>query len=79
MNAWDKAVEAYKAMNKAYDELPEGVYSSDTTHALDEAYELALQEGGFMDSQIVDECWGEQSHCQTLLIHLTYNKEWITK
>lgn len=57
MNAWDKAVEAYKAMNKAYDELPEGVYSSDTTRALDEAYELALQEGGFMDSQIVDECW----------------------
>ena len=59
MNAWDKAVEAYKAMNKAYGELPEGVYESEATRALSEAYELALEEGDLMDSQIVDECWGE--------------------
>lgn len=59
MDAFAKAVEIYKARNLAYGELPEGVYESEATRALDEAYELALEEGDLMDSQIVDECWGE--------------------
>lgn len=57
MDNFEKAIELYKAMNEAYDALPDGVYESDATKATEEAYHSALDEYGIMDSQIVDECW----------------------
>jgi len=57
MNAFDKAVELYIAMNKAYAELPEGKYESKATKVATKAYHEALTAGDLMDSEIVDHCW----------------------
>jgi hypothetical protein len=58
MDMWDKAIELYIAMQKAYGELPEGVYESAKTQSAEAEYYALLSESGLMDSQIVDECWG---------------------
>jgi hypothetical protein len=57
MNKFDKAVELYIAMNKAYAELPDGKYESKATKVATKAYHEALTDGDLMDSQIVDHCW----------------------
>lgn len=51
MDNFEKTVELYKIMNARY------VSDSEQTLADIKAYESALDEYGFMDSQIVDECW----------------------
>lgn len=48
MDNFEKTVALYKAMNENYCEATESAYYS------------ALDEYGFMDSQIVDECWSYQ-------------------
>jgi hypothetical protein len=58
MDMWDKAIELYVAMEKAYRALPEDVYESAETELAMAEYYAVLNESGIMDSQIVDECWG---------------------
>ncbi len=45
MNEFQKAVELYIAMNKAYAELPEGKYESKATKFATKAYHEALSAG----------------------------------
>ena len=45
MNNWEKTVALYKAMNENYSEETESAYQS------------ALVEYGYMNSEIVDACW----------------------